>query len=246
MSDEYYLTDNIRFKDDIMEYKSGEIFKRIKCYNWHHVLSEYGWEKIHKKWVIKFNKLSKIKSKNSRYGILDCERDGDCFFHCIASALSEKDRANNIIYNADDIRIMISENLTEDQYDMIIGYYRIMKDADDFSEEWDPYKINSLEDFKQKISTSGNEYWGDYILLQVLMNILKCNIFILNCNEYINDYSIYNTLNDYNSDYDSIFLIYENNCHFKLVGYFDDKIISYFNDDTIPQELKSLYRLNLN
>lgn len=68
----------------------------------------------------------------------------------------------------------------------------------------------------------------------------------MNCNEYINDFTVYNTLNDYNPDYDSIFLIYEDNCHFKLVGYFDDKIISYFNDNTIPQELKSLYRLNLN
>ena len=53
-----------------------------------------------------------------------------------------------------------------------------------------------------------------------------------------------NTLNDYTSEYDSIFLIYENNCHFKLVGYFKDKIISYFNDKTIPYELKSLYGLN--
>ena len=29
-------------------------------------------------------------------------------------------------------------------------------------------------DGKKKITTSGHEYWGDYILLQVLMNILKC------------------------------------------------------------------------
>ena len=246
MSEEYYLTDNIRYKDDIMEYKSGKTFKQIKNHNWHHILSEYGWEKIHKRWVLQLNRLSQFKSKNSRYGNLDCERHGDCFFHCIANALNEKERENNIIYDSDDIRNLISESLTEEQYDMIIGYYRIMKDADDFSEDWDPYNINSLEDFKQKISTSGHEYWGDYILLQVLMNILKCNIFIMNCNEYGNDFTVYNTLNDYNPDYDSIFLIYENNCHFKLVGYFDDKIISYFNDDTIPQELKSLYRLNLN
>ena len=74
--------------------------------------------------------------------------------------------------------------------------------------------------------------------------IFKINIFILNCNPYINDFTIYNTLNDYNKEYDSIFLLYENDCHFKLVVYFDDKIISYFNDKTIPQELKSLYQLN--
>lgn len=246
MSEEYYLTDNIRFKNDIMEYRIGDNFKQIKTHNWHHVLNEYGWEKIHKRWVIILNRLSESKSKNSRYGMLDCDSDGDCFFHCIANALNEKERENNIIYNSDDIRNMISENLTEEQYDMIIGYYRIMKDADDFCEDWDPYQIKSLDDFKIKISTSGHEYWGDYILLQILMNILKCNIFILNCNNYNNDYSIYNTLNDYNKSYDSLFLLYENNCHFKLIGYFDEKIISYFNDNTIPQELKNLYRINLN
>jgi len=244
MDNDYYLTDNIRIRNEIMEYKIGEVFKRIKCNNWHHILNEYGWEKIHKSWIIRLNRLNNNKEKNSRYGILDCESDGDCFFHCIANALNEKERDNDIIYNSDDIRNMISENLTEEQYDMIIGYYRIMKDADDFSEDWDPYKINSLEDFKQKISTSGHEYWGDYILLQVLMDILKCNIFILNCNTYNNDFSVYNTLNDYNKIHDSIFLIYENNCHFKLMGYFNDKMISYFNDKNLPKELKSLYRIN--
>ena len=233
MNDEYYLTDKIRIKGDFMEYKSGQLFKKIKNYNWHHILSEYGWEKINKKWIIQLNRLSEYKNKNSRYGILDCKSDGDCFFHCVANALNEKERDNNIIYNADDIRNMISENLTDEQYDMIIGYYRIMKDADDFSEDWDPYQINSLEDFKQKITTSGHEYWGDYILLQLLMNILKCNIFILNCNDFTNDFSIYNTLNDYNHEYDSIFLLYEDGCHFKLVGYFNTKMISYFNDNTI-------------
>lgn len=66
----------------------------------------------------------------------------------------------------------------------------------------------------------------------------------MNCNTCNNDFSIYNTLNDYIPTYDSIFLIYENNCHFKLVGYFNDKMISYFNDNNLPKELKSLYRIN--
>ena len=114
MTEEYYYTDNIRIKDGFMEYKSKETFKRIKSHNWHHILSEYGWEKIHKRWIIQLNRLSEFKSKNSRYGILDCDSDGDCFFHCIANALNEKERENDIIYNSDDIRNMISENLTEE------------------------------------------------------------------------------------------------------------------------------------
>ena len=120
-----------------------------------------------------------------------------------------------------------------------------MKDADDFSEGWDPYQINSLDEFKDKIKTSGHEYWGDYILLQILITILEVNIFILNCNSLMNDYSVYNTLNDYNPNYGSIFLIYEDMCHFKLLGNFNDKIRSYFTDSSFPHELKRLYRLKI-
>jgi len=243
MKDEYYLTDTIRMIDNKMEYRVDDCeFRPIKNHNWHHVLSEYGWEKIHKQWLIKLNKLSDVKERNSLYGVLDCDSDGDCFFHCISNALNEKERGNEY-YNGSDIREMISDNITVAQYDMIIGTYRIMKDADDFSEEWDPYSINSIDEFRDKIKTSGHEYWGDHILLQVLSAILKVNIFILNNNTFEHDYSIYNTLNDINKEYGSIFLIYEDMCHFKLLGHFECKMTSYFNFEEIPLELKKLYEL---
>ena len=75
------------------------------------------------------------------------------------------------------------------------------------------------------------------------MNILQINIFILNCNTFTNDFTIYNTLNEYNSEYGSIFLIYENECHFKLLGYFDNIMRSYFTNDNIPEELSKLFNL---
>ena len=244
MSEEYYLTDNIRTTNDKMEYRhKDDIFKIVKKNNWHHVLSEYGWQKIHKAWVTKLNQLSKVKEKNSLYGVLDCDSDGDCFFHCIANALNERDRGTENYLDSNDIREIISDNITEELYDTIITYYRIMKDADDFSEGWDPYSINSIEEFKEKIKTSGHEYWGDHILLQVLSTILKVNIFILNNNTFEHDFSIYNTLNDINKEYGSIFLIYEDMCHFKLLGHFDSKMTSYFNFKMIPLELKRLYEL---
>ena len=250
MDEEYYLTDNIRLLNDKMEYRKKRNekyeFTSILKRNWHHILSEYGWEKINKKWITKLNKLSnkKEKEKNSLYGVLDCETDGNCFFQCIAHALNERDRHTENYYNSDDIRSMISDNITEEQYDMIISYYRIMKDANDFSEDWDPYSIKTIDDFKEKINTSGHEYWGDYLLFQILLNILKINLFILNCNTLMNDYSIYNTLNEYNSEYGTIFLIYEDICHFKLLGYFNNKMISFFSDNNIPNELRILYNLN--
>ena len=239
----YYYTDNLRLKDDILEYKRKEDFTKVKKHNWHHILNEYGWEKINKQWIIILNKYSDNKEKNSRYGMVDCERDGDCFFHCIANALNERDIYTDDFYVSQDIRKMISDNISREQYNFMISTYRIMKDADDFNEGWDPYEIDSLEDFKECIETSGHVYWGDYMLLQLLCEILKINIFILKANEYENDYSIYNTMCEYKRDYDTIFLILENDSHFKLLGYFNDKMICYFNNKNIPNELKRLFKL---
>ena len=239
----YYYTDDLRLKNDILEYKRKEDFTKVKKHNWHHILNEYGWEKINKQWIIILNKYSDNKEKNSRYGMIDCERDGDCFFHCIANALNERDIYTEDFYVSSDIRKMISDNISKEQYNFMISTYRIMKDADDFNEGWDPYEIDSLEDFKECIETSGHVYWGDYMLLQLLCEILKVNIFILKANEYENDYSIYNTMCEYKRDYDNIFLILENDSHFKLLGYFKDKMISYFVSENIPIELKRLFKL---
>jgi hypothetical protein len=238
--EEYYLTDNIRLYNDKMEYKKDDIFLPVKKYNWHHILNEYGWEKIHKPWIMKLNQLSVTKEKNSRFGMLDCESDGDCFFHCIANSLNERDINTDNYYISDDIRKLISDNITQEQFNLMITTYRIMKDADDFSEKWDPYEIDTLEDFKNTLNTSGHSYWGDFMLLQVLSEILKVNIYILNTNEYQNEYNVYHTMCEYKRDYDNIFLLLENDCHFKLVGYFDEKMITYFRSEKIPIELKKL------
>ena len=107
----YYYTDNLRLKNDILEYKRKEDFTKVKKHNWHYVLNEYGWEKINKQWIIIMNKYSDNKEKNSRYSMIDCERDGDCFFHCIANALNERDIYKGNYYVASDIRKMISNNI---------------------------------------------------------------------------------------------------------------------------------------
>ena len=90
MDEEYYITDNIRLFNGKMEYRRNDKddFKPILKKNWHHILNEYGWEKINKKWITKLNKLMNKKEKNSLYGIFDCDSDGNCFFQCIAQALN--------------------------------------------------------------------------------------------------------------------------------------------------------------
>ena len=148
---------------------------KINKNNWHILLNEYGWEKIPLPWIKKLNLLSSAKQKNSKYGIYDCEMDGNCFFQCIANALNDKDRLESKQYNHSDIRSMIADLITYDIYKTLISYYRIMKDADDFDEEWDPYNIESIDDFRRQIRESGHNYWGDYLLLNI--NIYKKSFF---------------------------------------------------------------------
>jgi len=66
----------------------------------------------------------------------------------------------------------------------------------------------------------------------------------LNCDSIAKNYEKYNTLNDYNSEYGSIFLLYEDNSHFKLMGHFKGKMRCYFVNDDIPAEFKALHGLN--
>ena len=242
---EFYLTESIILKDDKTFFKDNEKFKKINNNNWHHYLCDFGWFKLPLPWVKKLNKVSDKYQKNSPFAVLDCSSDGDCFFHCISNALNDYNRFNDDyeILNSSDIRSIISESITDENFKEMIGYYKIMKDINDFDEKWDPYEIKDLQSFKNIIKKSGHNYWCDYILLNKIIDILKLNIFILNSNKDDKIYSVYNTLIEYNSNYDTIFLLYEDDCHFKLLGWFDgDNMISYFTEN-IPSELLKLFKI---
>ena len=237
---DYYLTDKIYIRDNIM-YFNDKIINRNK---WHTILNEYGWEKICLPWIKKLNKLSTVNYKNSPYAVYDCPTDGNCFYHCIANSLNEKFRFDTKEYNHKDIRELIADSINEKDFQLLMSYYRIMEDANDFDEKWDPYQISNIQDFKTKIKQDGNSYWGDYLLLNFITKKLKLNILILNSDSNQKKYDIYNTLIEYNSNYPTIFLVYEDNCHFKLLGYFtNSNIISYFNHENIPNELIKLFKL---
>ncbi len=240
--DKYYLTETIFLTEKEMFYEKNNKIKKINKNNWHLLLHEYGWNKLPLQWIKILNNLNPLKSKNSRYGLYDCDTDGNCFFQCIANSFNERDRFKGEEYNSKDIRDMVADLITSEEYETIISYYKIMKDADDFEEEWNPYDIETLEDFQRQIRESGNNYWGDWLLLTMITKLLQLNIFIINYSLEEKDYTTYNTCINYNKDYDSIFLFYENREHFQLIGYFDDnQMISYF--EQIPDELKKLFQI---
>ena len=219
------LTDTIFIQDNRMLYHTNkDDIKQIKNHNWHKILKECGWEKLSPRWIKKLNKQLKTPINNSLFGCLDCGGDGDCLFQCISHSLNTQTDEEFPNYDAKEIRKIIADNITEPQYSQIIEYYRILKDTDEFEEHWDPYLIQTKEDLCQQILQEGNHYWGDFLLLQVLSSILKINCLILNCDSFNGIYEIYPTMIEYNSEYKTIILLYEDNIHFRLAGYFKDTI----------------------
>lgn len=243
--DIHYLTDTIFIEDNKIYYRdTKDTIQLLKNHNWHKILQEYGWTKIHKKWISKLNKQIKNPRNNSLFGCLDCGGDGDCLFHCISYSLNSISDINYKNYDSMDIRRLLCENINEEHFQQIIQYYRILQDSDDFDEQWDPYKIKTKEDLCQEIMKGGTNYWGDYILLQLLCSILQINLLILNCDDTMNHYDIYHTMIEYKPEYRTILLLYEDRLHFKLIGYFkENQMISLFTHKDLPYEIMKIYNI---
>ncbi len=233
---EIYLSESIVVKDGKTYYDN----KLIKKHNWHLKLVELGWEKLNRNWITKLNKLHNPYPNNSLFGSLECGNDGDCLFHCIAAALNS---LHTDYYESKDIRKKIADSITQEQFNDIITCYRCMKDINDFDESWDPYEIDSLDKFKKQVMVSGHDYWGDYLMLQLINQVFQLNIFILTQNEIEEIYEPYPLALLYNSLNPTIILLHENNSHFKLVGHFQDYMKQYFNNRSLPLEIKKLFNL---
>ena len=239
----YYLSENIYLQDNIL-YKNKKI---IKKYNWHTNLNELGWTKLPLQLIKKLNTYSDIKYKNSQYGMLDCGQDGSCFFHCIAYALNTNEiyKDEPYVYNSHDLRNILANYITETLFNQIIEIYKILKDNNELYDTWNPYNIK-IKEFKNLITDEKNIFWGDHILIGLLMKVLNINIIIFNCNEFKNQYNIYNTMEKYDSGKKTILLIYENESHFKLLGHFqENNMITYFCHRNLPEEIKKIMKINV-
>ena len=237
---EYYLSENIYLRDDKL-YKNNKI---IKKYDWHRKLNELGWTKLPLPLIKQLNTYSDNKYKNSQYGMLDCGQDGSCFFHCIAYALNSNEiyKDEPYVYNSQDLRNILANSITNKLFNEIIEIYRILRDSDELYDIWDPYTIK-IQEFKNLIIDENNVFWGDHILIGLLMKVLGINIIILNSNEFKNIYNIYNTMEKYDPEKRTILLIYENESHFKLLGHFQEtNMITYFSHRTLPKEIYKMFK----
>jgi hypothetical protein len=242
IDDKFYLTDNIFIQDNHYQIIVNNKEKKINYLNWHHYLDSIGWKKLYKQWILKLNKFSENKLKNSPLAYIDCGEEGNCLFHCIAYAMS--DIINGKILTQKDIRQKLANNISNEMFNNIIEIYRIMEDYDDFEEDWNPNKIKTLADFKKELILGGNNYWGDHIIIQLLSQTLKLNFLILNTNFIENIYEKYNLLQEYNSKNETIILIYLDLNHFQLFGYYKDNMMQYlFNDNNLPIEIRKYFSL---
>jgi len=217
--------------------------------NWHHYYSEYGWRKINDLWVRRLNKNCENKPKNNLFGILDCGSEGDCLFHCIAHALNQNKEPQDAL-TAIDIRKKGSLCINQSNFNDIIEIYRLQQQYDEFEGLFDPNEIMSVRAFRSIIQKMGNTFWGDHIMIQLLEKTYKINIIllktysegILSTKEIKNKSGIYPTGKDLNKKYKTIFLCYEDEVHFTLIGYFyGNNMKCIFDWNEIPQELLKIY-----
>ena len=53
------------FQNGKLFYEEGCKEKEVKKHNWHRILKEYGWEKLHKQWIRKLNSYLEKPINNS-------------------------------------------------------------------------------------------------------------------------------------------------------------------------------------
>jgi len=234
--DEQYLSEDIIIRSGYTYYQD----KLIKRHNWHLKLEDLGWSKLSKEWIHSLNKLHNPYPNNSLFGCLECGDDGDCLFHCVATSLNT---VHDNFYDSSDIRRLVADSISHEQFDNIIICYRSMKDLDDFDETWDPYEIDTLDKFRRQLMEPGHSYWGDHLIIQLITQVFNLNLFILTQNEWMDVYKEYPLATKYDSSKNTLILLHENNTHFKLIGHFQNVMITHFSHETLPLEIKKLYHI---
>ena len=241
--DKYYLTSNIYYDLEKKCYISEENNENIKVNNanWKTLLSEYDIFNIPNIWN---NRLSKIIDK---IAIKDCGADGDCLFNVISDALNIHQMYDDSCfyhYSSDDIRTVAANLIDENNFDLLLNFYKSEQESDYFIDDWDPNEIESIKDLQNIIKTSGNTFWGDHIILELLQSKMQFNVIILKDDED----KIYPLANDINKYEHTIIIYYIDSIHFQLFTYFhDNKLITVFNKEyPIPNEILKIYKEDTN
>jgi hypothetical protein len=237
--DKYYISDDIYYdfglesfyKEKETEGENNLLIKKITNSNFKKEFIDYGWEELDFLWNIELG---------DKFMLLDCGSNGDCLFHCLAEALNLDNIYRGDVSNLYDVEILrekASHEILDTNFEFILQNYKIEKIENEFQGDWDPYVIDSKEQLCQELCKTGNNFWGDHIIIQLLSQSLKKNIIVLNADEDFEQLSL-NRIETMGSK-GNIMLYFENSCHFKLIGKFNGKkITTVFN--SVPKNLLNL------
>ena len=231
----YYLTDSIYINNGITFYENDSNSKKITTKNWHHYLGDYGWTKLNLGWRKRLKEDGK-----SCFGLLDCGGDGDCFFHVLCEALNTEflSKLRMPKYEVKTLRLLAANEITKNNFKLILENYKIGFEEGDINGEWDPNEIKTIGQLKTEIVKGGDNFWGDHILLQLLQQKLKLNIIILNSNYTVHPMASL----DLSENDKTIIIYYLDQHHFQLIGYYDGNLMkTLFKNDELPEIIMNVY-----
>lgn len=240
-----YLTDNIIINKG-KYYYDDKNRKLITNKNWHKILSDVGWVKLDKSWIMRLNSMSNHKG-NSKWGILDVIPDGDCFYSVVAEAYNYyyKNIESPELLDSLDIRKEISLKITNDNFEDIMNIYKIEKSVNEFYHKWNIDDIKSAEDLKKELEKSGHNYWADHIIIQLFQEKFNLNIIILKQSNLKKNTKIYSLGDELNKNRKTLILYYIDQIHFKLIGYYNENsLYTIFDYKDLPEELIKIYQID--
>ena len=236
----FYLSGHIFNKNNKLYWEENGKKIKINKKNWKKYIEDFGWNSLELGWNRRFTKLLNVSKFNNSYCLKDCGEDGDCLFLCVAHAFNNTKTIDNHIYE-EEIRTKSSEGITDQNFKSILESYILEKNIGEFEGMWDPYTIENKEDLRKELIKSGNNFWGDHILMQLLSLKLEINFVILSDNLTIN------VINNELKYPKTMFIFYIDNLHFQLVGYFNGRFIeNIFFNDNIPICFRRLMKKYIN
>ena len=232
MNEKYFLNEDLFYLDKSLYKVSNDNNIRLNRKNWFSSMKNYGWEKLKLNW-------RKIL-ENNFFSVLECGADGDCLFHVVSEALNMELIYNYEIPNYDiaTVRSLAASQINDDNFVIILESYKAELECGEFFGDWNPNTITCINDLQVEILKSGNNFWGDHILIQLLSEKLSINFIILNDESH----NITSMCNDLKYD-KTIIIYYLDNLHFQLVGYFNGKIMqTVFKNSELPLGLLKKYQ----
>jgi len=241
--DDYHFNSNIIINGN--NFYLSKKKNKIDCSNINKYYKKIGFNKLENGWYYRINKLNLISDFNMYY--LDNIPDGNCFFSSISDAININNIRKGDVIPTDSIEIRenISLEINENNFENLMMVYNIENINNDFKHLWDIDKIDNYKDLRKELCKSGNNYWADYLIIELFKIKYKYNLIIFNSKNNLlkkNKFKI-NCLGDnFNKEYETIFLYLIDNTHFRLISLFiEDTFKTILKYNEIPECLIKIY-----